>query len=291
MRYADAPEQEAWRQEVRRFVRRHVTPALRAELRARGNEGEGPLARAFHRQLFDKGWWGIGWPKEFGGLGKSAVDQYVFIEEMEAAGAPGMRLSITSVAPTIRRVGTEAQKQRWLRPILHGDIEFAIGYSEPDAGTDLAALKTRAVLDGDEWVVNGQKIWNTMAHTATHNWLAVRTEPDAPKHKGISMMIVPMDAPGVTVQAIYVWPGLRTNALFLDNVRVPREYLIGERGMGFYYAAMALNFERLSIGSVAMTRRYFRELVAFVRTATADGAPLRANPWVRERLARLAVDI
>src|SRR6184192_3276639 len=109
MRYADAPEQEAWRQEVRRFVRRHVTPALRAELRARGNEGEGPLARAFHRQLFDKGWWGIGWPKEFGGLGKSAVDQYIFIEEMEAAGAPGMRLSITSVAPTIRRVGTDAQ--------------------------------------------------------------------------------------------------------------------------------------------------------------------------------------
>src|SRR5438094_458816 len=148
MRYADAPEQQAWRQEVRRFVRRHVTPALRAELRAHGNEGEGPLARAFHRQIFDKGWWGIAWPTEFGGLGKSAVDQYIFVEEMEAAGAPAMRLSITSVAPTIRRVGTEAQKERWLRPILHGEVDFAIGYSEPDAGTDLAALKTGTVLDG-----------------------------------------------------------------------------------------------------------------------------------------------
>src|SRR5438093_10559751 len=169
MRYADAPEQEAWRQEVRRFVRRHVTPALRAELRARGNEGEGPLARAFHRQLFDKGWWGIGWPKEFGGLGKSAVDQYVFIEEMEAAGAPAMRLSITSVAPTIRRVGTEAQKERWLRPILHGEVDFAIGYSEPDARTDLAALKTRAALDGHARGVHGQTICNTRPPTGPHD--------------------------------------------------------------------------------------------------------------------------
>ena len=124
-----------------------------------------------------------------------------------------------------------------------------------------------------------------MAHMATHNWLAVRTEPDAPKHKGISMMIVPMDAPGVTVQPIYVWPGLRTNALFLDNVRVPRDYLIGERGMGFYYAAMALNFERLSIGSVAMVRRYFRELVALVRElrgrrpAAARSSPGCASGW------------
>src|ERR1043166_3483923 len=139
MRYADAPEQQTWRQEVRRFVRRHVTPALRAEMRARGNEGDGPLARAFHHQIFEKGWWGIAWPTEFGGLGKSAVDQYIFVEEMEAAGAPAMRLSITSVAPTILRVGTEAQKQRWLPPILRGEIEFAIGYSEPDAGTAPAA--------------------------------------------------------------------------------------------------------------------------------------------------------
>ena len=155
----------------------------------------------------------------------------------------------------------------------------------------MAALRTRAVLDGDEWVINGQKMWNTMAHMATHNWVAVRTEPDAPKHKGISMMIVPMDAPGVTVQAIYVWPGLRTNALFLDNVRVPRDYLIGERGMGFYYAAMALNFERLWIGSVAMMRRYFRELVALVRELEVTAGRCAQRPWVRERLARLAVDI
>src|SRR5881296_865409 len=291
MRYADAPEQEAWRQEVRRFVRRHVTPALRAELRAHGNEGEGPLARAFHRQIFDKGWWGIAWPTEFGGLGKSAVDQYIFVEEMEAAGAPAMRLSITSVAPTIRRAGTDEQKERWLPPILRGELEFAVAYSEPDAGTDLAALKTRALLDGDEWVITGQKMWNTGAHTATHNWVAVRTEPDAPKHRGISMMIVPMDAPGITVQGLWTWSGIRTNAVFLEDVRVPKDHLVGERGMGFYYAMMALDFERIMIGSVGLLLRLLAELKAFIRRATRDGEPLGAIPWVRRAVADLEMRV
>ncbi len=291
MRYDFTAEQLAWRDEVRAFVRAQLTPALLDELREAGNEGQGPLARAFVLQLRDRGWWGLPWPQEYGGLGRSAIEQWIFVDELEGAGAPMLPLTVTSVAPTIMRVGSEAQKQYWLPRIQAAEVDFALGYSEPEAGTDLAALRTRAVLDGDSWVVTGQKMWNTMAHTATHNWLAVRTEPEAPKHKGISILIVPMDAPGVTVQAIRVWPGLRTNALFLDNVRVPRDYLIGERGMGFYYAAMALNFERLSIGSVAMTRRYFRELVAWVREAEVDGQPLRRDPWVRERLARLAVDI
>jgi alkylation response protein AidB-like acyl-CoA dehydrogenase len=291
MRYDFTPEQLAWREQVRAFVREQLTVELLDELREAGNEGQGPLARRFILALRDRGWWGLAWPPEYGGLGRSAIEQWIFVDELEGAGAPMLPLTVTSVAPTIMRVGSEAQKRAWLPGIQQAEVEFALGYSEPEAGTDLAALRTRAELDGDTWVINGQKMWNTMAHTATHNWLAVRTEPAAPKHKGISMMIVPMDAPGVTVQAIYVWPGLRTNAMFLDNVRVPRDYLIGERGMGFYYAAMALNFERLSIGSVAMTRRYFRELVALVREVTVDGRPLCEDAWVRERLARLAVDI
>lgn len=291
MRYDFTPEQRAWRDEVRAFVAEHLTPELLAELREAGNEGKGPLADQFIVKLRDRGYWGLAWPAEYGGLGRSAIDQWIFVDELESAGAPMLPLTVTSVAPTIMRIGTEAQKKEWLPRIVATEVDFAVAYSEPDAGTDMASLRTRAVLEGDEWVINGQKMWNTMAHMATHNWVALRTEPDAPKHKGISMMIVPMDAPGVTVQAIYVWPGLRTNALFLDNVRVPRDYLIGERGMGFYYAAMALNFERLSIGSVGMIRRYFRELVAAVRELTVDGQALREQPWVRERLARLAVDI
>ncbi len=291
MRYEFTPEQEAWRNEVRAFLAEQLDPRLIEELREFGNEGTGTYARQFVLALRDRGWWGLAWPRAYGGMERSAIDQWIFVDELEGAGAPMLPLTVTSVAPTIMRIGSEEQKRHWLPRIKAAEVEFALGYSEPDAGTDLAALRTRAVLDGDEWVIGGQKMWNTMAHTATHNWIAVRTEPEAPKHKGISMFIVPMDAPGVSIQPIYVWPGLRTNALFLDDVRVPRDYLIGERGMGFYYAAMALNFERLSIGSVAMVRRYFRQLVERVRTLEIDDRPLRRQPWVRERLARLAVDI
>ncbi|MFM8413078.1 MAG: acyl-CoA dehydrogenase family protein [Alphaproteobacteria bacterium] len=291
MDYEYSAAEAAWRDEVRGFIRQHVDPGLASETRLKGNEGRGPLALRFHRALRDAGWWGIAWPKEYGGLEKSAVEQWIFIDEIESAGAPMLPLTVTSVAPTIMKVGDEQQKREWLPRINAGEVDFALGYSEPDAGTDMASIRTRAELDGDEWVVNGQKMWNTMAHTATHNWLAVRTEPDAPKHKGLSMMIVPMDAPGVTVQPIWVWPGLRTNALFLDNVRVPRSNLIGECGAGFYYAAMALNFERLAIGSVGMARRMFRNLVRLVRERVVDGRPLKDEPWVRERIARLATEL
>jgi alkylation response protein AidB-like acyl-CoA dehydrogenase len=291
MRYEYTPEQLRWRDEVRRFVTRTVTPALRAEMRQAGNEGDGPLARAFHQQLFDKGWWGIGWPKEWGGLGRSAVEQYIFIDEMARAGAPSMRLAISSVAPTILRLGTDAQKAQWLPKILHGEVDFAVAYSEPDAGTDLAALKTRAVLDGDHWVVNGQKIWNTGAHSCSHNWVAVRTEPDARKHQGISMLIVPMDTPGIAVQGIWTWGGIRTNAVFFEDVRVPADHLIGERGMGFYYAMMALDFERIMIGSVGMLSSYLDDLKTFVRRRKRDGVPLGTIPWVRRALADLEMRV
>ena len=291
MRYEYTPAQVAWRDEVRAFCKRHVSEALRAEMRLAGNEGDGPLAKAFHRALFEKGWWGVGWPKEFGGMGKAAVEQYVFIEEMQMAGAPAMNLSVTSVAPTILREGTEEQKARWLPPILNGTVDFAVAYSEPQAGTDLAALTTRAELDGDSWVVNGQKIWNTGAHTATHNWVAVRTETDKPKHQGVSMIIVPMDAPGIEVQGIWTMSNIRTNAVFFDNVRVPRDNLIGARGMGFYYAMMALDFERIQIGCGGMLARLFEELKAFVRRTRRDGKPLGTISWVRRAMADLEMRI
>jgi alkylation response protein AidB-like acyl-CoA dehydrogenase len=202
-----------------------------------------------------------------------------------------MRLTVTSVAPTILRVGTEAQKRKWIPPILRGEYEFAVAYSEPGAGTDLASLTTRAVLDGDEWVINGQKMWNTGAHTATHNWVAVRTEPEARKHQGISMIIVPMDRPGITVQPIWTMSNIRTNAVFFEDVRVPADHLIGERGMGFYYAMMALDFERIQLGSVGLLRRLLEELKAFVRRTRRDGRPLGTIPWVRRALADLEMRV
>lgn len=291
MRYEYTPEQRKWRDEVRAFCRANVSDALRAELRQAGNEGDGPLAKAFHRRLFDKGWWGVGWPKDFGGMGKAAVEQYAFIEEMQLAGAPAMNLSITSVAPTILREGTEDQKARWLPRILKGEVEFAVAYSEPNAGTDLANVSTKAELDGDAWVINGQKIWNTGAHTATHNWVAVRTEPDARKHQGISMMIVPMDTPGIEVQPIWTMSNIRTNAVFFDDVRVPKDHLVGARGMGFYYAMMALDFERIQLGCTGMLARLLEELKTFVRRTKRDGRPLGTIPWVRRAMADLEMRV
>ena len=291
MRYAFTDSQLAWRDEVRAFIREHTTPALAEEMRRLSNEEVGPEAQKFQQQLREKGWWGICWPKEYGGQERSAVELFIFIEEMTLASCPYLSLTYTSMAPTILRVGTEEQKSHWLPRITRGEIEFAAGYSEPEAGTDLASLRTRADLDGDDYVVNGQKTWNTGAHTATHQWLAVRTDQQAKKHQGISLLIVPMNAPGITVQPIYVWPGLRTNAVFFDNVRVPKDHLVGTPGMGFYYIAMALDFERIAIGSPAMVQRLFAELVETVRTMQRDGRALAEDPAVRRKLARLATEI
>ncbi|MGH7804385.1 MAG: acyl-CoA dehydrogenase family protein, partial [Candidatus Binatia bacterium] len=266
-------------------------PALREEMRRISNEDVGPEARKFQAKLRETGYWGIDWPKEYGGLEKSALETFLFIEEMDLAGAPYLSLTYTSVGPTILRVGSDEQKREWLPRITAGELEFALGYSEPDAGSDLANLKTRCELDGDEWVINGQKMWNTGAHTATHEWMGVRTDSSAKKHLGISIVIVPMDAPGITVQPIWTWGGLRTNAVFFDNVRIPKRNLIGEPGMGFYYAAMALNFERVRIGSPGMLQRIFRELVEVSRTHRRRGQPIAEDPMVRRKLARLAVDI
>ncbi|MEA2625710.1 MAG: hypothetical protein QOD06_1755 [Candidatus Binatota bacterium] len=291
VRYEFTGEQLAWRDEVRAFLREQMTPELTAELRRISNEELGPHARAFQAKLRGKGWWGLTWPKEYGGMEKSAIDLFLFVEEMMLAGAPHLSLTYTSVGPTILRIGTDEQKQEWLPRIARGELEFALGYSEAEAGTDLANLKTRATPDGDELVIDGQKMWNTGAHVATHEWMAVRTDPTAKKHLGISIVIVPLDRPGITVHPITVWPGLRTNAVFFDGVRVPRRNLIGEPGMGFYYAAMALNFERISLGSPAMVERYFRELIEEVKRRERDGRPLADDPVVRRKLARLANDI
>jgi len=291
MRYAFTESQLAWRDEVRAFIREHKTAALDDEMRRLSNEEIGPQARKFQDALLAKGWWGICWPKEYGGQERSAIELFIFIEEMTLASCPYLSLTYTSMAPTILRVGTDEQKSHWLPRITRGEIEFAAGYSEPEAGTDLASLRTRADLDGDHYLVNGQKTWNTGAHTATHQWLAVRTDQQAKKHQGISLLIVPMDAPGITVQPIYVWPGLRTNAVFFDNVRVPKDHLIGAPGMGFYYIAMALDFERIAIGSPAMVQRMFGQLRETVATIERDGRPLAADPAVRRKLARLETEI
>lgn len=284
------PAQAEWRTAIRAFLARHLTPELREELRADGMT-RSPLVEHFRKELAAQGWWGVNWPQEYGGLDKTAVEQLILIDELEYAGAPPLPITVTSLGPMIIRFGTEQNKSDWLPRITRGEATFALGYSEPDAGTDLANLRTRAELDGDQWVINGQKIWNSEAHVATHEWLAVRTDPDAPRHRGISVIIVPIDSPGITINPLSTWGDVRTNLVFFEDVRVPRGNLIGEVNQGWGYIVGALAFERIALGTTGSLRRLFDDLVELCKRTVVDGRALAERPEVKLRLAELAVDM
>lgn len=280
-----SPEHEALRDRLRAYFAELVTPELRAE---GGAESGGPRTRAALRQMGADGWLGLGWPEEYGGQGRTPIEQQIFIEEAQAAGAPVPLLTINSVAPTLMRFGTKEQKDFYLPRILRGEIQFAIGYSEPGAGTDLAALRTRAERDGDEWVINGQKIYTSIAEIADYVWLACRTDPDAPRHKGISIIIVPTDTPGFSVTPIHVMGGARTNATFYDNVRVPAGNLVGEENAGWTLITNQLNHERVAIAPAGWVVRRFHEVLEWARsTRLADGRRVIDQEWVQVNLARV----
>lgn len=275
-------EQRAWVAEVRQFLDANVTAALRAEMAEHGLEHQGGELTAFRRKIGEKGWFGLNWPKEYGGLGLTAMHQHLLMSEFEYVGVPGPDLTVTSVAPMIMRHGTEQNKKEFLPGIARGEIVFALGYSEPNAGTDLASLRTRAVRDGDEWVINGSKIWNSGAQRSTHEWLCVRTDPDAPRHRGISVIVVPIDSPGIEIHPLYAWSGYRTNETFFRDVRVPATNLVGELNMGWTYITGALDLERGALINVGDLRRALDEL-----TALAEDP----DPAFRRRLAQAEADV
>ncbi len=287
--------QRAWREEVRAFLREHVTVALREELAAHDLEKlDGELAK-FRRAIGEQGWFGLNWPVEYGGLGLGAVHQHLLVSEFEYWGVPGPDLTVTSVAPMIMRHGTDRNKEEFLPPIARGEMVCAVGYSEPAAGTDLASLRTRAVLEGTmedgTWVINGSKIWNSGAQRSTHEWLCVRTDPDAPKHRGISVIIVPVDAPGVTIRPLIAWSGYRTNEAFFDNVRVPVTNLVGEVNKGWRYITGALDLERGALTNAGDLRRAVDDLLDLARTPRRDGVVPASDPAVCRRLALLDADV
>lgn len=275
-------EQRAWVAEVRQFLDEHVTAALRAEMAEHGLEHQGGELTAFRRRIGEKGWFGLNWPKEYGGLGLTAMHQHLLMSEFEYVGVPGPDLTVTSVAPMIMRHGTEQNKKEFLPGVARGEIVFALGYSEPNAGTDLASLRTRAVRDGDEWVINGSKIWNSGAQRSTHEWLCVRTDPDARRHRGISVIAVPIDTPGIEIHPLYAWSGYRTNETFFRDVRVPVTNLIGELNMGWTYITGALDLERGALINVGDLRRALDELTELA------GDP---DPAFRRRLAQTEADV
>ncbi len=282
---------DAWRDEVRAFVRDHVPQELVDEVWAGAHNGPGHLEHVFEHEVAKRGWYGLTLPEEFGGCNLTAQHLFILIDELEYVGAPLLDMTVSSIGPTINRFGTPENKAEWLPKLVRREVKFALGYSEPDAGTDLASLRTQAVLDGDEWVVNGQKIWNSGAHKCSHEWLCVRTTPGSTGHRGLSILVVPIDAPGVEVNALWTWGDYRTNQTFFSEVRVPRGNLIGEEGQGWRYIVGALALERCGMGTSGDLRRLFDGLVQFCTTTRQDGALLAARPEVRAKLAELAMDL
>jgi len=237
------------------------------------------------------GWLGIGWPKEYGGQGRTPMEQHIFFEITEYEELRLPILGLNTVGPTIMRVGTEEQKKEFLPRILRGELEVAIGYTEPEAGTDLASLKTAAVRDGDDYVINGQKSFTSGAQYSDYVWLAVRTDPEAPKHRGISVFMIPMDTPGITIEPMILMSGDRNNYTFYDNVRVPKSYLIGEENQGWKYITGQLNLERIALAASSGMLRNIDDTIQWAKETRINGAPVIQQPWVRSKLAELIVEV
>jgi alkylation response protein AidB-like acyl-CoA dehydrogenase len=279
-------EHEALRDELRAYYEKLLTPEVEDQLR--GSEGAGEVPRAIFKQMSADGWVGLGWPKEWGGKELGPMEQFVFFDESMRAGAPVPMLTINSVAPTIMRFGSEEQKNFYIPKILAGEIHFAIGYTEADAGTDLASLRTRAVRDGDEYVINGQKIFTSLATDADYIWLAVRTNTEVKKHKGISIIIVPTDTPGFSVQPIDNFGSVNTNITTYEDVRVPVGNLVGEENQGWSLITNQLNHERVTLCSSGVIERQLHDVREWAQQTTlADGRRVIDQEWVQLNLARV----
>jgi alkylation response protein AidB-like acyl-CoA dehydrogenase len=285
---------DAFRAEVRDWLTRHWTPERRAAHRQKPFKERGWDAE-FSKLMGRDGWIGIGWPKAFGGQGRSATEQIAFITEMANAEAPVQAHSTgeSIVAQALMLHGTRAQQDEWLPAIRRGERSFALGYSEPDAGSDLAALRTRAVRDGDRWVVDGQKLWSTGGDKAEYIWLAVRTDPDAKKHAGISVLMVDLRSPGVTLRPSLALYGKTFSAQFYDNVRVPADNMVGGVNNGWKVITDALAAERVMIGGTRMAgiERAFDRLTEYLKAAVIGGKALRNDAVIRDRIGALAADI
>ena len=287
----ESPEQQQLRAELRSYYAELLTDDVRAGL-AEGGEG-GDAWREVVGRIGKDGWLGIGWPAEFGGQGRPATDQFIFFDETRRAGAPFPFVTINTVGPTIMRYGTDEQKSFFLPKILAGELNFAIGYTEPEAGTDLASLRTRAVRDGEEYVVNGAKIFTSGADQADYVWLATRTDPDVPKHKGISILCVPTTSPGFAWSIINTVGGLTTTQTFYDNVRVPVANRVGDENEGWRMITTQLNHERVGLAAWSgLAISLYEDVVTWAaRQKTDDGKTLIDQGWVQMDLAKCHAEL
>ena len=279
-------EQRALRAELREYFTQLVPPEIRPQLK--GLE-TGPLHKQLIRKMGADGWLGVGWPEKYGGQGRTAVEQLIWFDEARRAGAPLPFVTLNTVGPCLMALGTEAQKQKFLPMILAGEVHFAIGYSEPDAGTDLASLKTTSVRDGDHYVVNGTKMFTSGADTADYVFLACRTDPDAPKHKGLSILIVDTKLPGFSWAPIHTVGDGHTNMTYYENVRVPVDMLVGKENAGWKLITLQLNHERIGLAAFSgLAHKLFDDVTDWARkTEDPDGRPVAGTPWVQTCLAEV----
>ncbi len=290
MDYRFTPEEEAFRAELRTFLKTELPPDREEGEEAEGDEGW-EFRRQFHKKLAARGWLVPHWPKQYGGNDMGIMEQVVMREEMGYARAPLLDIfGVNMIGPVLMMYGTEEQKKQHLPGIASGEVMWCQGYSEPESGSDLASLQMRAVRDGDDYVVNGQKIWTSNAHRADWIFMLARTDPDAPKHKGISFLLTPMSAPGISTRPLINLAGQHGfNEVFFEDVRVPVNGLVGEENRGWYVGAALLDFERSGIGSSAAVRRNLDDLLGYVReSAGNDGAARQTT--VRHRLAELVIE-
>lgn len=290
MDFAIAEDEATFRNEIRDFLRTELTAEAVAE--AQSEERISTAGRSFIRKLGERKWISLTWPEEWDGQDRPAMDRFILNDELiyaEAPGAVGTNVGGRIVAPTLLMYGTEEQKREILPKIATGDIDFALGYTEPDAGSDLAGVQTRAEWDGEEYIVNGQKLYSTGAHFANYHWLAARTDPTKPRHGGISLFIVDLKSPGISIRPLSSMMDLRTNVVFYDNVRVPRSALVGEENAGFAIISTALALERMFV--TGDLRRVVEELIDYAKRTTRAGRRLYDDQAVRRQLAALVTQV
>ncbi|HEY6414619.1 MAG TPA: acyl-CoA dehydrogenase family protein [Acidimicrobiales bacterium] len=285
MHLAYTDEEEQLRTQLRDYYDALLDGDTRRELRH--GDGIGAVMRRVVRQMGADGWLGIGWPTEYGGQGRGPVEQFIFFDESMRAGAPVPMLTINSVAPTLMQFGSEEQRREYLPRILRGEIHFCIGYSEPNAGTDLASLRTRAVRDGDDYVITGQKMWTSLASDADYCWLAVRTGADDSRHRGISIFIAPMDLPGIERTRLNLLSSHDICAVHWDDVRIPAANLVAGENEGWKLITNQLNHERVTLCSPGMAEHMLHETIDWARATTLpDGRRVIDQEWVQINLAK-----
>jgi alkylation response protein AidB-like acyl-CoA dehydrogenase len=286
-----SPEQLAFVDEVERFLDEHDDPEVFDLTRENMAQiVDTPKRRELMREMADRNWLGITWPKEWGGQEGEGVYEYLLNEALARRGGPQIGKGVGIIGKTLLAHGSERLKREFLPKIMRNEVEFAVGYSEPDAGSDAASMKLRATRDGDGWRLNGQKTWTTSAHFAEWYWVGARTDPDAPKHHGITLFLVPLDHPGITINGIWTMGDERTNDVFFDDVWVSDDYVVGEVNRGFQYISEALDLERFTMFTFSPIQQRLQLLCEYVATETRDARPLRDDPVIRRQVAHLVTE-